>query len=217
MLSVDSSALNSMWSGQTEKYIKAAFELATDMFPCVLFIDEVDSTFYRRSSRDSTHARQALTQFLSCMDGLTKSDKAPLVLAVTNRPGDLDEAFLRRLPKRIYFGLPDAQARTSLLRLFVKDGDLAGDIGFERLAALTDGYSGSDLRSVCIEAGYAYMAEQQEAMCDVQLGTSVTLRLAVRHFEKALRNCRPSVSKQAMMDLADFRRRFNPDSLVEED
>jgi len=142
MLSIDSATIQNKFVGETEKCIKAAFTLAAKLFPCVLFIDEVDALFYRRSSDDKSWERSALTQFLQEMDGLEKSDKAPFVVVATNRPWDLDDAFLRRLPQKIRFGLPGTESRSKILRTFLKEDDLDPLVSIDSLAKQTDGYSG---------------------------------------------------------------------------
>jgi len=113
MLAVDSAVLNIKWIGETEKMIRATFTLARKLAPCVVFVDEVDSLFRRRTSDDRSWERTAITQFLQEMDGLkedgTAKDK-PFLLVATNRPMDLDDAFLRRLPQKFYIDLPDRDA-----------------------------------------------------------------------------------------------------------
>lgn len=210
MLSLDSATINSMWVGETEKYIKAAFTLSTSLFPCVLFIDEVDSLFYRRSSSDNGWERSALAQFLSEMDGLSKSDKAPFVVVATNRPQDLDEAFFRRLPHKIYFKLPEMESRVKILQIFLPKEDLDPLVDLKGLARCTDGYSGSDLRNLCVEAAMTWAIEQLKE--DSKGKRNNRLCLSVSHFAKALQKIRPSVSPQALDGFSEFVRRFNPEA-----
>ncbi|KAM3506602.1 hypothetical protein MY10362_002256 [Beauveria mimosiformis] len=163
MLALDSAVLQSKYVGETEKYIKAAFSLARKLDPCIIFLDEVDALFYRRASNDRSWQRSALTQFLQEMDGLRAGQPgAPFVLVATNRPGDLDTAFLRRLPQKIYFELPDTAARSQILRVLLNEEDLSPDVDIDELAALTDGYSGSDLKSVCAEAALLWVLEMSQ-------------------------------------------------------
>ncbi|KAM3511329.1 hypothetical protein MY11210_005002 [Beauveria gryllotalpidicola] len=163
MLALDSAALQCKYVGETEKYIKAAFSLARKLDPCIIFLDEVDALFYRRASDDRSWQRTALTQFLQEMDGLQAGQPgAPFVLVATNRPGDLDAAFLRRLPQKIYFELPDTAARAQILRVLLNDEDLSPDVDIDELAVLTHGYSGSDLKSVCAEAALLWVLEMSQ-------------------------------------------------------
>ncbi|KFG84252.1 ATPase family AAA domain-containing protein 1-A [Metarhizium anisopliae] len=206
MLAIDSAAVHSKYVSETERLIKAAFKLSKAMFPCVLFIDEADSLFYRRSSSDKSCYRTALTQFLIEMDGLSKSDTAPFVVVATNHPRDLDEAFFRQLPQKIFFGLPGEESRSKILRLFLKDEDLDPLVDINALARQTDGYSGSDLRSFCAEAALIRAIEQVKEMSN---GVKMSkLRLTVSHFAKSLKKIRPSVSEKTLRDLSEFSRRF---------
>lgn len=74
-------------------------------------------------------------------------------MAATNRPQELDEAALRRFPKRVYVTLPDLETRMELLRkLLAKQGCGFSTSELKRLATLTEGYSGSDLTALAKDA-----------------------------------------------------------------
>ena len=77
-----------------------------------------------------------------------------MVLAATNRPWELDEAILRRLPRAFEVGMPDKQQRASILKVILKDEVCESCLDIEQLAILTDGYSGSDLTELCKQAAY---------------------------------------------------------------
>lgn len=72
-----------------------------------------------------------------------------MVLGATNHPWDLDDAMRRRLEKRIYIPLPDMETRQQLLGINLKDVPLHDDVNLESIAQKLDGYSGSDITSVC--------------------------------------------------------------------
>lgn len=117
--------------------------------PCLVFIDEVDALFGARSNQQDgdSSARlhsSILTQFMQEMDGLISSKV--IVIGATNRPFDLDDAILRRLPCRILIDLPDPKAREQILKIILRDEQLGPDITLEELAKKTDHFSGSDLR-----------------------------------------------------------------------
>ena len=148
------------------------------------------------------------------MDGLVTSDVAPFVLVATNRPADLDEAFLRRLPQKIMFGLPDKESRSRLLQLFLAIEDLDPLVDIEALAEQTLGYSGSDLRNFCAEAGLLWLMDQPKNQPDgPSPGSQVQLPLTPSHFSRALARIRPTVSEEILNDIHDFARRFNPGSI----
>ncbi|KAG6357717.1 hypothetical protein INS49_013596 [Diaporthe citri] len=219
MLSIDYATTQSSMVGKAEKYIRAAFSLATKMHPCVLFIDEADALFYRRSSRERSWERSATTQFLVEMEGLARNPNAPLVVVATNRPWDLDEAFLRRLPQKFCIGLPGRDSRAAILRLFLKDSDLDPAVDVDGIADATKGYSGSDLRSLCAEAALVWKIEQVklDALCGgvspalaTARGGPKRLRLDVDHFAAAFEKMQPSRARDTADELARFSRRYNP-------
>ncbi|PHU16004.1 hypothetical protein BC332_17209 [Capsicum chinense] len=75
-------------------------------------------------------------------------------LRPTNRPFDLDEAVIRRLPRRLMVNLPDAPNRAKILKVILAKEDLAQEVDLESVASMTDGYSGSDLKNLCATAAY---------------------------------------------------------------
>ncbi|KAI8721656.1 AAA domain-containing protein [Fusarium sp. LHS14.1] len=214
MLCVDGASLLSKYVGEIEKNIKAAFTLAAKLHPCILFIDEVDSLFYDRGMARRTWERSAVTQFLMQMDGLAQNDKAPCVIVATNRPNALDNAFLRRLPQKIPIGLPDMKSRSDILRVFLEGEDLEPLVNMDSLARETEGYSGSDLRSLCAEAALIWAIENsKKGRENGSSDGSDKMRLGLTHFAKGLQRIRPSVLKKDLLELESFRKRFNPHSI----
>ncbi|KAM2049785.1 hypothetical protein ACFX1T_008153 [Malus domestica] len=101
-INISMSRITSEWFGEGEKYVKAVFSLASKIAPSVVFVDEVDSMLGRRENPGEHEAmRKMKNEFMVNWDGLrTKDKERVLVLAATNRPFDLDEAVIRRLPRR---------------------------------------------------------------------------------------------------------------------
>ena len=75
-----------------------------------------------------------------------------MVLGATNCPWDIDEAFKRRLQKRVYVPLPAHEDRLDLLRLNLREIKLAEEMNLEIIAQQLDGYSGADITEVCRDA-----------------------------------------------------------------
>jgi SpoVK/Ycf46/Vps4 family AAA+-type ATPase len=115
-----------------------------------------------RRGKDTEHSamRKLKNEFMASWDGLrTRERERVLVLAATNRPFDLDEAVIRRFPRRLMIDLPDADNRAKILKVILAEEDLAPDFNVEELAAATDGYSGSDLKNLCTTAAYRRIRE----------------------------------------------------------
>lgn len=115
--SISASSLTSKWVGESEKLVRALFQVAREMEPSIIFMDEVDallSSGADGSGADS--ARRMLTEFLVQFDGVKSSpDSRVFVMGATNRPEQLDEAVRRRLVKRIYIPLPCFDARLEMV------------------------------------------------------------------------------------------------------
>ena len=178
---VSSSSLTSKYRGDSEKMVKLLFSMARHYAPSVIFIDEVDSLCSQRGT-DSEHeaSRRFKAELLIQMDGLLEADngKVVMVLAATNHPWDIDEAFRRRFEKRIligqyrrknrqicsffkenwiFQGLPDLASRKNLLELNLKNVVISKDVDIEDIAKMLDDYSGADITSFCRDAAMMSM------------------------------------------------------------
>jgi SpoVK/Ycf46/Vps4 family AAA+-type ATPase len=155
------SSIGSKWFGEGEKYARAVFTLASKISPCVVFIDEVDSILgSREKSGEHEAMRKIKNEFMSMWDGLkTKENERVIVMAATNRPFDLDDAVLRRMPRRLLVDLPDADNRQKILRVILAKEDLESDFDFKAVGDMTEGFSGSDLKNLCISAAYMPIRE----------------------------------------------------------
>ncbi|KAK9278660.1 hypothetical protein L1049_028233 [Liquidambar formosana] len=160
-INISMSSITSKWFGEGEKYVKAVFSLASKIAPSVVFVDEVDSMLGRRENPGEHEAmRKMKNEFMVNWDGLrTKDTERVLVLAATNRPFDLDEAVIRRLPRRLMVNLPDAPNRAKILKVILAKEDLSPNIDLDAIASMTDGYSGSDLKNLCVTAAHRPIRE----------------------------------------------------------
>lgn len=159
MLEVSAASINDMWLGQSEKNVRAIFSLARKLAPMVIFLDEADALLgARHNTPGRTAHRETITQFLREWDGM--SDMRAFIMVATNRPFDLDEAVLRRLPRKILVDLPLGPEREKILGVMLKEEVLAEDVDLAQLAKETDLYSGSDLKNLCVSA--AMEAVRQE-------------------------------------------------------
>ena len=158
---ISASTLVSKWRGDSEKLVRALFELARYHAPSTVFLDEIDSILGTRggggdgAGAEHEASRRMKTELLIQMDGLGGGSnhigEQVFVMAASNLPWDLDTALLRRLEKRVCIPLPTVEARESMLRKHL--GDRATDgLDFSQMAGSMEGYSGADLELVCREA-----------------------------------------------------------------
>jgi ATPase family AAA domain-containing protein 1 len=216
-LSVDASSVENKWLGESEKNAKAVFTLARRLAPCVIFIDEVDSLLSSRegSSDDSTHGTltSVKTTMMSEWDGLNsgtngagdgQSDRV-IVIGSTNRPFDLDEAVLRRFPRRILVDLPDIKTRTEILEVTLAENRMDSGVNLTKIAERLEGYTGSDIKECCREAVVQISHEQARILDqgfqgigeDITEGSLQRLRpVTMEDFDNALSKLKRSVSEK---------------------
>jgi len=161
VLEVSGSQIMDKYVGEGEKNVTAVFSLARKLSPCIVFLDEADAIFSSRdTSRERTSHRDILNQFLKEWDGL--NDLSVFVMVATNRPFDLDDAVIRRLPRRLLVDLPTQADRKEILRIHLAGEQLDESVDLEDIAKRTPFYSGSDLKNVAVSAALACVKEENE-------------------------------------------------------
>ena len=145
----------SKWLGAAEQNVAKIFggarKTAMAGKPVIIFIDEVDSILGVHTNEVGGEVRMR-NQFLKEMDGLQDKGKNYhlYVVAATNKPWDLDWAFIRRFQKRVMIPLPDYATRLQMFETQQRTTRAhAADVDFHTLTQLTDGYSGSDIKDIC--------------------------------------------------------------------
>ncbi|XP_063386646.1 outer mitochondrial transmembrane helix translocase [Cydia fagiglandana] len=152
-INLDVSLLTDKWYGETQKLAAAVFSLAVKLQPCIVFIDEIESFLRTRTQHDHEATAMMKTQFMSLWDGLiTDNNCTVIIMGATNRPQDLDKAIQRRMPAAFHVPMPNESQRETILKLILRDEPVAPSIDFRRLAAATEGFSGSDLHELCRQA-----------------------------------------------------------------
>merc|ERR1712000_276590 len=156
-LKVVSSAIVDKYIGESARLIREMFGYAKEHEPCIIFMDEIDAIGGRRFSEGTSADREiqrTLMELLNQMDGFDELGKVKIVMA-TNRPDVLDPALLRpgRLDRKIEIPLPNEAARIDILKIHSKKLKTHGDIDYESVIKLADGFNGADLRNICTESG----------------------------------------------------------------
>uniref|UniRef100_A0A8C2X924 Proteasome 26S subunit, ATPase 6 n=1 Tax=Cyclopterus lumpus TaxID=8103 RepID=A0A8C2X924_CYCLU len=165
-LKVVSSSIVDKYIGESARLIREMFNYARDHQPCIIFMDEIDAIGGRRFSEGTSADREiqrTLMELLNQMDGFDTLHRVKMIMA-TNRPDTLDPALLRpgRLDRKIHIELPNEQARLDILKIHSSPITKHGEIDYEAIVKLSDGFNGADLRNVCTEAGlFAIRADRE--------------------------------------------------------
>jgi AFG3 family protein len=148
-----------MFVGVGASRVRDLFKEARANAPCIIFIDEIDAVGKKRGkggfSGGNDERENTLNQLLVEMDGF--SDAAGVVvLAGTNRADVLDPALLRpgRFDRQIQVDKPDIQGKKEIFIVQLKGITLEGEPEdyAGKLAGLTPGFAGADIKNMCNEA-----------------------------------------------------------------
>ncbi|XP_046402832.1 spastin isoform X1 [Ischnura elegans] len=219
--SISAASLTSKYVGEGEKLVRALFAVARELQPSIIFIDEVDSLLSERREGEHEASRRLKTEFLVEFDGLpSKPEERLLVMAATNRPQELDEAALRRFPKRIYVALPDTDTRIRLLERLLKKNGHGTSTGacplspeeLRRLAVLTEGYSGSDLTALAKDAALGPIRELNPEQLRLMDPNSVRC-ITFQDFVDSLKRIRRSVSPLSLTAYEKWNQEFGDVSM----
>jgi len=150
--------------GEGARIVREVFELARKKAPSIIFIDEIDAIGAKRVDLGTSGEREiqrTLMQLLAELDGFHPLDNVKII-AATNRVDILDPALLRpgRFDRLIEIPLPDVGARKEIFSIYIRKMKVRlEDFDLERIARMTEGFSGADIRNVCTEAGYIAIRE----------------------------------------------------------
>jgi len=164
-LKVVSSAIVDKYIGESARLIREMFGYAKDHQPCIIFMDEIDAIGGRRFSEGTSADREiqrTLMELLNQLDGFDALGKVKMICA-TNRPDVLDPALMRpgRLDRKVEIPLPNEAGRVEVMKIHGASITKKGDIDYEAVVKLADGFNAADLRNVCTEAGmFAIRAER---------------------------------------------------------
>ena len=191
--------------GNSEKACVALFKEARS-FPCaVLFFDEIESI-----CPDNTHAqgaRQLRSELLRQIQGMEaygeQNDKILFLIAATNKPWEIDPAFVRpgRFGIRVYVGLPDAPARRYMLDMrlnkILQTGKvLVGNIDAAQIVEKTEGFNGADMANLLDEV------QELSALRSAKTGVKEILQ---EDFDRALEKITSSVQEKDMQKLREWK------------
>ena len=164
------SELVQKYIGEGARLVRELFELAKEKAPSIIFIDELDSVGAKRldvTTSGDREVQRTLMQLLAELDGFTPSGDVKIIGA-TNRPDILDDALLRpgRFDRIVDVGLPDHDARQQIFTIHLRRMNIAEEVSPNKLADLTEGASGAEIKSICTEAGMLAIRDNRDTVLE---------------------------------------------------
>ncbi|KAF1843897.1 AAA-domain-containing protein [Cucurbitaria berberidis CBS 394.84] len=219
---ISASSLTSKFLGESEKLVRALFQLAKMLAPSIIFVDEIDSLLSSRSGGEHEATRRIKTEFLIQWSDLQKAaagrdlskeerEKGDatrvLVLAATNLPWAIDEAARRRFVRRQYIPLPEDWVRKQQVNtLLSHQKHELSERDLDRLVQLTEGFSGSDITALAKDAAMGPLRSLGEKLLSMTMDQIRPIQY--QDFIASLQTIRPSVSKQGLKEFEDWAREF---------
>jgi transitional endoplasmic reticulum ATPase len=226
-ISIKGPELLSMWIGESESNVRSIFDKARGAAPCVVFFDEIDSIAQARgtNSGDSGVSDRVLNQLLTEMDGMNPK-KNVFIIAATNCPEKLDKALIRpgRFDKCIYIKTPDLKSRVAVLKAALKKTPVSEHVNIEKIAEVTDGFSGADLAGIVQTAVKLAIKDaiienekhKLRVSTEPEYATEwkdkqfkLTSVVSKEHFENAMENSRRSVNEYDIIKYYQFAKSMN--------
>ena len=154
---IDLSSVVSKYIGETEKNLRKLFDAAEDS-GAILFFDEADALFGKRSEVKDSHDRYANIEINYLLQRM--ESYRGLAILTTNMKSALDKAFMRRLRFIVNFAFPGIEQRKQIwLKVFPPQMPLEGSLDFDRLAKLN--LTGGSIHNIALNA--AFLAAREGA------------------------------------------------------
>ncbi|MBI3034349.1 AAA family ATPase [Candidatus Woesearchaeota archaeon] len=202
---------NSKYYGQSEQNLRKKFEEAEKNAPSIIFIDEIDAIASKREEVHGEVERRVVAQLLALMDGLKSRGKV-VVIAASNVPNLLDPALRRpgRFDREIEIGVPSKEGRLDIIKIHTRNMPLSKNVNLKEIAAITHGFVGADLASLCKESAMIVLRRvlpelklQEEEPIPKELLEK--LMITRKDFKEALKVVRPSAMREVLVEVPTIR------------
>jgi len=168
MYRIDLSQVVNKYIGETEKNLKRIFD-AAEISDMVLFFDEADSLFGKRTDVSDSRDRYANLEVSYLLERMERFKG--LAILATNRKRDLDEAFMRRIRYIIDFPVPDEAQRVEIWKQMIPRAVAENskiDIAFlARHFPLSGGHIRSIVFNGCLQSAHGQNGKKELYMKDV--------------------------------------------------
>ncbi len=204
----------SKYYGESEKIISELFEAARERAPSIVFFDELDAVAMSRAGDLDETSRRVLSSLLTELSGFDAENEDLLFMAATNAPWDIDQAILSRMERVIYVPLPDYDTARRIIQLNTTEEGVGLALDIDKLAetCVENGYSGREVKNICLEA-IRHMVDEEnqqlEELSEQSIERMKNYRLKTRQlreedFEHAFDTISPKTSPTALERYSDW-------------
>jgi len=203
--------------GASEQAVRQIFE-EIDACPdgAILFVDECESIFSRRTQDTKDYKSAVTTELLQRLNGFGVDGSKRILVGATNRPQDIDPAYLRykRFSHRVHVTPPDLEAKRAILEGKLKGIELDGitveeilqrtectreiELPVGRVTVKDAYYSAADICGLVEEACRLALERLQE------MKSTLPIPLTKDFFDKAFEKIKPSISAQLLKEYENF-------------
>ena len=179
---ISCSSLLSKWLGESENNLKQYFDEARRSPRAIIFFDEFEALGAKRSGTIDNAMNRIVPELLQQMQGLEEHKESNIVvIGATNRPWDIDSAFLRsgRFGSKIYVNLPNESDRRQIIEQALVEVPQEADMMIDSIVKSTEGYNGADVFELC-ELAKVYAIEREIESGKPTVLTNQDLELATK-------------------------------------
>ncbi|MUN28303.1 CDC48 family AAA ATPase [Sulfolobus metallicus DSM 6482 = JCM 9184] len=210
--SINGPEIMSKFYGESEQRLREIFDEAEKNAPSIVFIDEIDAIAPKREESTGEVEKRVVAQLLTLMDGIKGRGKI-VIIGATNRPDAVDQALRRpgRFDREIEIRPPDTKGRKDILQVHTRNMPLVDEgpdkVDLDKIAELTNGYTGADLAALSKEAAIAalrrFMQEKKINFDTPQIPADVLkeLKVTMNDFMEAMKSVQPTLLREVYVEV----------------
>ena len=203
------SNLISQLNKEKEKVIKIIFDMAKFYSPSILFIDEIDLLYYNGEDAINIELLNQINNINS--NNYNNGIKNIIIIGATNKPWKLNDKILSSFEKKIYVPLLKEKERKKLFENNFEKCKLDGNVNFDKMDRLTEGFTGADIYSICKDAMYESMKRkliEDKDFFENENSKNVDLIVTMEDICKAIKNGNKTISEKDLDEFKNFEKKY---------
>jgi len=182
LLRLDVAALYNKFHGETERNLRETLQLADNVSPCVLWMDEIEKALGQ--SDNEGVSKRVLGTLLTWM---AERKSRVFIVATSNDVSQLPPELIRkgRMDELFFVDLPDEDDRMTIANIHLTKRDITLEPSeIKHIAEITEGFTGAEIEQVIVSAIYSAKAKENKVTIDIiQQAVSSTVPISITHQE----------------------------------